>query len=145
MIKISIYSPGKPLGKNQESWLNQAMAIYEKRLSSWAEVHWLFPKDDSQLEAQLLKLPSFIALDPQGSTFPSETFSQFLLSEAELKGSRLHFVIGGAEGLSPSIKSRASKLISLSSLTFTHQIARLIIIEQLYRAFTIYHRLPYHK
>lgn len=141
MLKLTIFSPGK----NQEAWLLEALHIYEKRLIPFAEIHWQFPKDDSQLEALLAKQPSFLALDPQGESMTSERFSSFLMKEAEKRGSRLHFVIGGAEGLTPIIKARASHLISLSPLTFTHQMARLILAEQLYRAFTIYHRLPYHK
>lgn len=141
MFKISIYSPGK----NQEAWLQEALHTYEKRLTPYVEIQWHFPKDDSQLETLLAKLAHYMALDPQGLTMTSEQFSQFLMKEGEKCGSRLHFVIGGAEGLTPQTRSRASRLISLSPLTFTHQIARLILIEQLYRAFTIYHRLPYHK
>ncbi len=141
MFKISIYSPGK----NQESWLQEAIQIYEKRLTPYAEIQWHFPKDDVHLESLLAKHSSYIALDPQGSSLTSESFSEFLMSEGEKRGSRLCFVIGGAEGLTPSLKKRASHLISLSPLTFTHLITRLILAEQLYRAFTIYHRLPYHK
>lgn len=141
MFKISIYSPGK----NQEGWLQDALPTYEKRLTPYAEIQWHFPKDDAQLEILLSKQTFFYALDPNGISFSSEQFSQFLMSEGEKRGSRLHFVIGGAEGLTAQVKSRATRLISLSPLTFTHQIARLILLEQLYRAFTIYHRLPYHK
>lgn len=141
MFKICIYSPGK----NQETWLQEALHTYEKRMTSYAEIQWYFAKDDAHLESLLAKQSAYLALDPKGLSFTSEAFSQFIMREGEKRGSRLHIVIGGAEGLTPKLRSGASSLLSLSSLTFTHQITRLILIEQLYRAFTIYHHLPYHK
>lgn len=141
MFKITIYSPGK----NNEAWLQEALQIYEKRLSSYVELQWYFVKDDTQLESLVSKQPSYLALDPQGQSMTSESFSQFLMCEGAARGSRLHVVIGGAQGLTPLIRTRAQRLLSLSPLTFTHQITRLILIEQIYRAFTIYHHLPYHK
>ncbi len=141
MFKISLYSPGK----NHENWLQEAIETYAKRLTPYAEIHWHFPKDNLHMELLLAKQSFYIALDPQGSSFTSGEFSQFLFSEGEKRGSRLNFVIGAADGLTSSIKAGASSLISLSPLTFTHQITRLILTEQIYRAFTIYHRLPYHK
>ena len=70
-------------------------------------------------------------------------FSSFLLKEIEKGGSRLTFLIGGPDGLTPKLKT--FPLVSLSKMTLTHQIARLVLIEQIYRAFEIDRGSPYHR
>lgn len=140
MPKVKILS----VGKNKEKWLEEALGEYIKRLRPTLEVECLWAQDDSQLAHLALKEKTVICLDPQGKCQTSEQFALFFQEQLEKGGARLSFVIGGAEGLSAEMK-RHYPLISLSSLTFTHQIARLILIEQIYRATEILKGSQYHK
>lgn len=141
MYKITIFSPGK----HKESWLTESLAEYEKRLQPHMEIHWVFAKNSEHLALLLKKEPFFLALTPAAKQFSSEEFSYFLTDMLEKNGCRLQFVIGGAEGLSPSILQAAKGTISLSSMTFTHQMTRLLLLEQLYRAIEIQKGSGYHK
>jgi 23S rRNA (pseudouridine1915-N3)-methyltransferase len=141
MIKIKIYS----VGKTKEEWLQSALALYEGRLKSSVSLEWILAKNDEQMKQFLEKEANFICLDPQGKQYSSEEFAQFLGRSIQDAHSRLAFVIGGPEGLPASIKAKAKSLLSLSRLTFTHQIARLVLVEQIYRAFEIEKGSAYHK
>ena len=86
-----------------------------------------------------------IALAIEGKTFSSEEFSK-QLEEASIKGfSTLTFIIGGSLGLSQGVKKRANLSVSFGRLTLPHQLMRLVLVEQIYRAFTIQQGSPYHK
>jgi 23S rRNA (pseudouridine1915-N3)-methyltransferase len=141
MIKIKIYS----LGKIKEDWLQNALDLYEARLKSSISFEWILAKNDEQLKQFLEKETNFICLDPNGKQYSSEDFSVFLIKSMREAHSRLSFVIGGAEGLPSSAKIQAKSLLSLSRMTFTHQITRLILVEQIYRAFEIEKGSAYHK
>lgn len=132
MLKIKILS----IGKTKEKWLDEAIQEYLKRLSSSIEIEFQWAKNDPQLISFIEKEKSILCLDPAGKNFSSPEFATFLYKQFETNGSRLTFVIGGADGLPQKVKE-CSYLISLSKLTFTHQITRLILIEQIYRAFEI--------
>lgn len=136
-LKIIIYS----VGKSKESWLQEALSEYEKRLRSQGTILWKVAKDQDQLRHWLSSEKDYICLDPSGEVMTSEEFSKFFLS---LPVKRI-FVIGDAEGIHPEIANRASKKMSLSRLTFTHQMTRLILIEQIYRAIGIDRGSKYHK
>ena len=86
-----------------------------------------------------------IAMDPQGQSLNTEGFAQLIADRREHSLKRLVFVLGGPDGLSREVRSRSHRVISLSSMTFSHEIARLLLLEQVYRAFTLVHRIPYHK
>lgn len=135
MIKVHIHT----IGKSKETWLNDALAEYEKRLQGKAQIKWLLAKDNTELLKQVSLEPNLIALDVQGALLSSEAVSQKLTQA----GSRLAFIIGGAEGLPPLLQPKWRW--SLSPLTFTHQMTRLILLEQLYRAYEIEKKSPYHK
>lgn len=138
VFKVKIIS----IGKSKETWLNDALSLYEKRLKGKMEIEWILLDDDKDLEAKALKEPMLIALDIPGKMLTSEQFSHALFTEW---GLRPTFVIGGATGLSQKIISHAKARISFSSLTFTHQMIRLILVEQLYRAIEIQEGSSYHK
>lgn len=140
MYKIRLLS----VGKTKESWLNAAIDEYVKRLKESLIIEFIWAKNDEQLVSLAEKEPFLICLDETGSQMTSEEFAVFLEKNLEKGGSRLAIVIGGAEGLSPVLKQRFP-LISLSMLTFTHQLARLILVEQLYRAMEILKGSKYHK
>jgi 23S rRNA (pseudouridine1915-N3)-methyltransferase len=86
-----------------------------------------------------------VALDERGAQFTSPDFAHWLESEQD-RGSRLiTFVIGGPEGLSPIITSRAHLVLSLGKMTWTHEMCRILVMEQIYRALCIMRKIPYHK
>lgn len=137
MFKVKIFT----VGKVKDNWLTDALDEYSKRLKPHMSIEWHLAKTDEQLSAWLDKENAFICLDPKGSSFSSEGFSKWLHKQ----DSRISFAIGGAEGFTEEIKAKALLKISLSAMTFTHQFARLILLEQLYRAVEIDKGSPYHK
>ena len=141
MYRIKIFS----IGKTKESWLLDALEEYEKRLKSIIDIEWIFAKNYEQLKTYLNKEESFIALTPEAKQFSSEQFSHQIYSWLERFGSRLSFVIGGAEGLEEDILKKAFDTLSFSKMTFTHQMTRLVLVEQIYRATEIHKGSGYHK
>lgn len=138
MYKVKILSQGRC----KEKWLADALDEYEKRLTGRLEIEWVLTDD---LSAACLKEPFLIALDPHGELLSSEAFSQKFDKLLIQGGSRLSFVIGGAEGLPAVILQKSRWKWSLSPLTFTHQIVRLLLVEQIYRALEIQKGSHYHK
>ncbi|MBR3032287.1 MAG: 23S rRNA (pseudouridine(1915)-N(3))-methyltransferase RlmH [Clostridiales bacterium] len=146
-------------GKIKEKWLNDGIAEYVKRLSKYTSVEIIEVPDapDSIPEAQALdqegkkilskiKDSSYvIVLDLHGKELSSEEWSKHVISGYEKGGAELVLVIGGSNGLSPELVARANERLCLSPMTFTHQMTRLIILEQVYRAFKIHYREKYHK
>ncbi|MDE2962977.1 MAG: 23S rRNA (pseudouridine(1915)-N(3))-methyltransferase RlmH [Acidobacteriota bacterium] len=86
-----------------------------------------------------------IAMDPRGQSMNTETFARLIADRREHSLKRLVFVLGGPDGLSQEVRSCSHRVVSLSSMTFSHEIARLLLLEQIYRTFTLVHRIPYHK
>lgn len=138
MYKINLYS----VGKNKEKWLEAAIKLYCERLKNVLKIHFIWCKDNNQLLKAVEKEKFLICLDPKGKEVTSEQFSKILFDELEVSGCLLGLVIGDFMGLPKELKSK--KLISLSKLVFTHQICRLVLIEQIYRAFEIKKGSPYH-
>ncbi len=102
-------------------------------------------KKEAELILQWLEERDYVvALDEHGKQFNSAALAQFIQSRANESVKRLTFVIGGAFGLDETILKRANMKWSLSSLTFPHQLVRLILTEQLYRSFTILRNEKYH-
>jgi 23S rRNA (pseudouridine1915-N3)-methyltransferase len=130
------------VGRCKETWLAEAMAEYKKRLTGKMDIEWIFVENDGEMIAKTEKESLLIALDLGGKMLSSEELSHKLFTEW---GSRLAFAIGGAEGLPAEVIRRATFRWSLSPLTFTHQIARLLLTEQLYRAIEIEKGSSYHK
>ena len=101
------------------------------------------------IEIAEVKQPKFepsdrlVALDPGGKSWTSEGFAKFLQQHMTSDPRRLTFIIGDYEGLSRTVKDRADVLWSLSPLTFTHDLTRVLLLEQIYRALTIIKNLPY--
>jgi 23S rRNA (pseudouridine1915-N3)-methyltransferase len=141
MLKLKILLVGRP----KESWLEEAVADYGRRMQSTLRIESVWLKDDAQLIQQVNKEQQVVCLDPKGMSFTSEGFAAFLEDRFAVGGSRLTMVIGGAEGLPQELKEKERDLISLSPLIFTHQLCWLILVEQIYRAFEILRGSPYHK
>jgi 23S rRNA (pseudouridine1915-N3)-methyltransferase len=152
-MKVNIRIVGRKSGG--EKWLDEAYSVYEKRLrSSSLEVETSWHKDNFALvkavETDNGKGHSVVLLDPLGKSQTSEKFSEEMYNWLDKGGSRLVLVIGGAEGLPFELKEGSPGipppvLLSLSALTFTHQFARLLLIEQIYRASEIRKGSGYHK
>lgn len=140
MYKLRILS----VGKTKETWLEEALDEYIKRLSPTLSIEYVWAKTDEQLITLANKEHTLICLDNEGKMMDSKTFSSFIIKKFEEGGSRLAIIIGGAEGLPPILKQHPL-LISLSPMTFTHQLVRLILVEQIYRAFEISRGSQYHK
>lgn len=132
------------IGKTKELWLDEACAEYIKRLSHRMSIECIWLKTDQQLTIALQKEPYVICLDPAGKMMDSIKFASFIEKSFEKGGSHLTIAIGGPEGLPTEVRA-AYTLISLSQLTMTHQIVRIVLFEQLYRAMEILAGSPYHK
>lgn len=140
MLKLKIIS----VGRMKEEWLKDAFNDYIKRLQPYVHIENIWAKDNAQLIEWTQKEKDYLCLDPSGRLFTSENLSAFFIQQWEKGGSRLIIVIGGAEGIPSDIKEN-KQLISLSPLTFTHQMTQLILIEQIYRTIEIQKGTSYHK
>jgi 23S rRNA (pseudouridine1915-N3)-methyltransferase len=149
-MKINVRTVGRKAGS--ETWLEAGVAMHETRLRpSSLEVETTWHKDNDTLvkgvETDQSKGHVVVLLDPLGKIRTSEQLSDDLYQWLDQGGSRLSLVIGGAEGLPSELKETipSPQLMSLSALTFTHQFARLMLIEQIYRASEIRKGSGYHK
>lgn len=136
MFKVKIYT----IGKCKEAWLQGALAEYEKRVSRKMEIEWILAKNDAELGEKIPRDVPWISLDVKGELVDSPALSKKLL-----RSSRLHFLIGGPEGIAQELLEKSAWRWSLSPLTFTHQMVRLLLVEQLYRALEIDAGTSYHK
>lgn len=140
-FKLKIFS----IGKTKEKWLEDALCEYLKRLKALILVEFIWVKDNRHLLSSLETEKHIIVCDLNGKEFTSEEFADFLHHCFEKSSNlELSFVIGGSEGLPVELAKNPLR-ICLSRLTFTHQIARLILVEQVYRASQIWKGTPYHK
>ena len=133
------------IGKAHKSWIKSGIKLYLKRMPKLTiiELRNSNLKQEAKLIKNALKADEIlVALTEEGDLMSSTTFSQHL---QEIDHQRLAFVIGGPDGLDPEIKSLARWKLSLSRMTFPHEIARLLLIEQIYRAQTIAEGSPYHR
>ena len=158
-MKIKIYC----IGKIKEQYLRDGINEYLKRISAYSNVEIVEVTDSkvrdnpnlSDIEKakseegdrvlKLVKNDYLIGLDLNKKEPTSEEFASFLQSKLVEGGSNVSFVIGGSYGLSDALRNRCNSSISLSKLTFLHQMTRLILLEQIYRAFKILNNETYHK
>ena len=144
MINISHYKI-IAIGKIKKKWIQEGIEMYLKRLPG-LEVKEI--KDSTQIKEEHLikeiisKNDILITLNENGQSFTSKQLAAKLLNSYN---QNITFIIGGAFGLPPSLNNSAAWQLSLSPLTFPHEIARLLLIEQLYRAKSISQGGPYHK
>ncbi|MET3699743.1 23S rRNA (pseudouridine1915-N3)-methyltransferase [Bacillus oleivorans] len=152
------------VGKLKEKYLKQGIEEYVKRMSGYAKVEIVevpdekAPENLSPKEEEIVKVKEgerllakikdeeyVIALAIEGDTPSSEKFAAKLDQLATYGKSKITFIIGGSLGLSTDVMQRADEAISFSRMTFPHQLMRLILVEQIYRAFRINRGEPYHK
>lgn len=137
------------VGRTKEKYLTEGINRYLKMLKHMANVSVIEVKEEkgktkenalfAEGERILRQTGSYILLDESGREFNSKDFARFL-GEKE----QVDFVLGGAYGVSPEIKEKAAAKIALSKMTLTHEMARLIFLEQFYRAMTIIKGKEYH-
>jgi 23S rRNA (pseudouridine1915-N3)-methyltransferase len=148
------------VGKTEEKWLKEGMEIYARRLKHYLSFSVielpsipLKGKGDPELQKEqegerilkaLEKADRVYLLDDKGMEFSSEALSVFLQKQMNGSVKNLAVVVGGAYGFSQAVYKKANGQLSLSKMTFTHQMARLIFTEQLYRAMTILKGEKYH-
>lgn len=152
------------VGKIKETFYREALSEYRKRLSRYCSLEIREAEDERTLDGisetqreQILKkegerieklLPAgayVVTLEIEGRKFTSEAFAQEIAGLGIRGQSHIAFVIGGSLGLHNTIKKRADLSLSFSEMTFPHQLMRVILLEQLYRAFRIINGEPYHK
>jgi 23S rRNA (pseudouridine1915-N3)-methyltransferase len=155
-MKIQLWS----IGKDHEPYIKPGVEDFTKRISRYYPVEWtiipvpknaaaLSPSDLKKKEAEtildrLQKDDCLVALDENGKSFTSESLAGFIQTRANDSVKNLVFLVGGAFGLDETVWKRANHQWSLSSLTFPHQLVRLILSEQLYRACTVIRNEKYH-
>ena len=133
------------VGKVRRDWVKEGIKLYLKRLPFLriTELRDSNPqKEAGEIHAQLKGDEVLISLTEEGELFSSISFAKYL---SRFGSQRLVFLIGGPNGLAPEIKTLAHIQLSLSPMTFPHEIARLLLIEQIYRATTIIKGGPYHR
>jgi 23S rRNA (pseudouridine1915-N3)-methyltransferase len=155
-VKITVLC----VGKTKERFLQEGIAKYLKYLKHYADVEVREIKEEKirdlreaptvrkkEAERILKALPpgAFVAaLDERGQSFTSHEFADFVNGLQESGVRQAVFVLGGAMGLEETVTERADKVVAMSRWTFTHEMARLALLEQLYRAFTIITGKTYH-
>ena len=148
------------IGKTSFPYIDQGMKIYEKRLSRYLPFESIVlpdVKNAKKLPPGKLKIKEgelvlsklnnndfLVLLDERGKQLTSIEFSKFMENKMQIGNRKLIFLVGGAWGFSEAIYKRANYKISLSKMTFSHQMIRLFILEQLFRAMSILKGEPYH-
>jgi 23S rRNA (pseudouridine1915-N3)-methyltransferase len=160
MIHIDILC----VGKLKEIYLKDASDEYSKRLSKYCQLNIIelqeekipnnpsekdienvIIKEGNNIISQLKKDSYKICLDLKGKQFTSEEFSKKIENISTNYNSSITFIIGGSHGLSDDVLSNSNELISFSKMTFPHQLFRIFLLEQIYRAFKIINNENYHK
>ena len=149
-MKISLWS----IGKVNDAYVKEGISEFTKRISKYFPVEWtIIPvpknagmmsemdlkKKEGEIILQWLRQDDYlVALDEHGRQFSSEGLSEFIQERASASTKNIVFIIGGAFGLDETVLKKAKLKWSLSQLTFPHQLVRLILAEQIYRACTIF-------
>ncbi len=147
-------------GKTEDAYIQEGVLKYSKRLKRYISFsEHIIPalkntkslsfqeikqKEGEMLLAKLKDSDTVILLDDKGVSFSTLDFSDFLQKQMNQSTRSLVFVVGGPYGFSKDVYSRANSKLSLSKMTFSHQMIRLLFVEQIYRAFTILKNEPYH-
>tara|TARA_Y100001933_G_scaffold210739_1_gene215102 strand:+ start:27663 stop:28178 length:516 start_codon:yes stop_codon:yes gene_type:complete len=148
------------IGKTDKSELEELITVYEKRLKHYIKFQMIIipdiknrknlseaqqkEKEGELILSQLHPTDTLILLDEKGKQYTSVDFAQFLQKKMNSGIKNLVLAIGGPYGFSDSMYAKSTGKISLSKMTFSHQMVRLFIIEQIYRGFTILKNEPYH-
>jgi 23S rRNA (pseudouridine1915-N3)-methyltransferase len=145
------------VGKTQNDWVRAGIDEYASRIRRYGALEIAETRDEkgacreimqsrecNRLEKLLPKNARLILLDERGKELTSPLFAGFIGKYRDSGISELVFAIGGAYGFSESFRARADEIVALSRMTFTHQMVRVFLLEQIYRGFTILNGEPYH-
>ena len=132
------------MGKLREKFFREAVEKYLTRLRRFVQVSVTEVDNPNKIERLLEGRDFIIILDEKGKEMDSFQFAE-LIRDLSLSKKNICFVVGGWEGLDDKVKRKANLVWSLSKLTFPYQMARLLLLEQIYRAFTIIKGIDYHK
>ena len=148
------------IGKTKEQYLIEGISQYQKRLNHYTQFELLeipniknannlsdfeLLRKEGELILQQLQLSDhLVLLDDKGKDFTSSKFAEKLQAWLHSGKKRLVFVVGGAYGFSEQVYQRGNEKLSLSKMTFSHQMVRLFFVEQIYRGYTILNNEPYH-
>jgi 23S rRNA (pseudouridine1915-N3)-methyltransferase len=148
------------IGSTKKSFYQEAELFYQERIKRYMDIQVIYLPDvkgmDAKLREKLKELEGqqilkqlqssdqVILLDERGKDYNSKEMSLFIQQRFNLGGKQLAFIIGGAYGFSEGVYNRADAKIRLSSMTFSHELARLVFLEQFYRSMTILKGEPYH-
>ncbi len=145
------------LGKTRDPWIKDGVADYAARVGRYLPltIDELKDEKDATLaegrrregERLLKQIPPqavLVVLDERGQQMTSLQFAEFIAKQRDGGTPELAFAIGGAYGFSDEVRGRAGKVLALSAMTFTHQMVRPFLLEQIYRACTILNNEPYH-
>ncbi|MGQ9695586.1 MAG: 23S rRNA (pseudouridine(1915)-N(3))-methyltransferase RlmH [Thermodesulfobacteriota bacterium] len=149
------------VGYIKEPFIRQGCQIYEQRISHYTQFRVLIipeekikekknkkiilQKEGQRIRAKLPKEAFKVILDEKGKFFTSEELASFLGKFFAAQAKEVVFILGGPLGLEEELKKESDLLLALSPLTLTHGLARVLLLEQIYRAFTILRGEPYHK
>jgi len=147
-MKVRLVSITKRRGTSKQSCIDELVDDYLKRASRYTPIE----SSECATEEALLKslerpgrtAPVFVALDSRGRQMSSEELAEFFAQQMERGTQELVLAVGPADGWSDSARTRAQTLLSLGKMTLPHELARVLIGEQIYRAFTILNHHPYH-
>jgi 23S rRNA (pseudouridine1915-N3)-methyltransferase len=147
-------------GKTFQSWIKEGVDEYQKRMAKYAPFEimalpdvknpgnrpaaWVMEKEAEKILQAARDDDQVVLLDERGKTYTTTELAAWLAKAMLLPKKRLVFVIGGPWGFHERVRSRADHVISLSRLTFSHQVVRLLFAEQLYRALSVIAGDPYH-
>jgi 23S rRNA (pseudouridine1915-N3)-methyltransferase len=135
------------VGRRRADPLLEAEGEYLVRLRRHATLEIRDLRDDAALLAAIPARARLIALDEHGEQWASADLARRLIADHEMRGggAPLVFVVGGADGLPDAVRARAERLLAFGRVTLPHRLARLVLIEQIYRAFSILRGEPYHR
>ena len=131
-------------GKTTDPWIRQGVEEYAGRIRHYVPFELVELKDDDQMLKYVRSSDYLILLDEHGTEFTSVAWARNLEQKAAHLPKDWVFAIGGPYGFPPAVQERADECLSLSRMTFSHQLVRLVFLEQLYRAFTIIKGEKYH-
>jgi len=147
-------------GKTDKSWISDGVAEYEKRISKYCRLEiitmpdvknpgsrpaeWVKAREAEKMLAQFRVDDHVVLLDERGKLYSTLEMAEWMRKLMMLQSKRIVFVVGGPYGFDPSVTARADHMLSLSRLTFSHQVVRLLFAEQLYRVLSVNAGDPYH-
>lgn len=141
MLRVTVICQGRL----KEKYFAKACEEYIKRLNSYCQLDMIELLENGDVLGKIPKGSYVTALCIEGRKLSSPELAEFLQARAMGGDSRLCFLIGGSEGLSEAVKAAADFRLSMSDMTFPHHLARVMLLEQLYRAFSISAGAKYHK